>query len=858
MIKKYSLVLMLMFAFISSSIAQTVTCQVDTLKYTYFKSSNFDTLSLNPVFTSAVYQYYESPQDISIRGVKFYAFKTDSFDVNLNYSDSMEVIVEIRNATLDSVPGNILLASDTINIGYADTADTSYTLNFYANVALFDPITTSNPYTVVIRTENDSNSFSFMHNEYDELNGGGDGDQEWLSGAYQGSGWVKSDVFSPNPNGIPFDADFFTEPIVSYSLTASFINDPECLFDELGDTVEFFNDASVIVDHRMYNRYAFFNQPGAQTWNYGDGSPVEQLTNPSHFYPTNGPFAATLTARIFNWSQLNCQSSKTQIIKEKPAQGFSYVTNNLDVVFTNETPPSSIFTNITYDFGDGNTSQSENPSHNYSQPGTYWVCQTMMTSCGLITECQNVAVATNTALNCGKDSVRYTAARGTDTRTLMIKAPQGTHRLVGLGQRFDAPQSMIVHGFSFYANHEGLYRDNFEVICKIWYEDPTTETPDTATGPLASSSVRINKYDVDTNYTGEIRYTAIFNVPVNLLRDEDYILTMEYFGETPVLISTTDWEEGDGDQDLFAVGQVVAAGDTFWVTPASVSLFNAQGMPFDADVLIEPLIEYNFNANFSYGFECLTFNSQGERVIEFQNLSSRIAASPMYNAGVFYNSTTSAYEWDFGDSTDISNQSNAQHLFQAPGPFDVELTIIMDGWTNDCQSSQVYNVPVTPTGGFSYEQVTSTVNFIDESHNADEYWWTFSDSTFSSLSDPIHYFLRLGQFEVCQYVSNVCGSDTTCTIVTVNILGIPNEFMEQMSIYPNPASDYLNIDADLSTMKSLELTLFDFSGRAVRSASFTNSNVNESIYVGDLARGAYLMELKAGDYKATKKFILTN
>lgn len=853
MSRYYTFSLVLFFVIIGfSSIAQTVTCPVDTLKYTYSKSSNFDTLNLNPLLTSAVYQYYEAPQDITISGVKFYGFKTDSLDVFGNFSDSMEVIVEIRNATLDSVPGNSLLASDTIRMGYVDSI---YPFDFYSNVALFNGITTANPYTVVIRTENDSNFFSFFHNEYDELLGGGDGNQEWLSGAFQGSGWVKSDVFSPNPNGVAFDADFFIEPIVSYNLTASFINDPECLFDELGDTVEFFNDASIIVDHRMYNRYSFFNQPGAQTWNYGDGSPVQQVSDPLHFYPTNGPFAATLTARIFSWSQLNCQSSRTQIIDEKPEQGFSFVTSNLDVDFTNETPATSLFTNILYDFGDGNTSQSENPSHKYSQPGTYWVCQTMLTSCGEITECRNVAVATNTALNCGKDSVRFTSARGTDTRTLTIRSPLGPQRLVGVGQRFTAPQSLIVHGFTFYANHTGLYRDSYEVIGEIWYEG-AGNVPDTAIGPLASSSVRINKYDVDTNYSGQIRYTAIFNAPVNLLPGDDYILTIEYFGDIPIMISTTDWEEGDGDQDLLAVGQVVAGNDTFWVTPASVSLFNAEGLPFDADVIIEPLVEYNFNANFSYGFECLTFNSAGERIVQFTNQSSPIASSTIYNAGVFYNSTLSAYEWDFGDSTAISNQVNAEHLFVAPGPFDVELTIIMDGWTNDCQSSQIYNVPVAPTGGFSYEKVTSTVKFIDESHNADEYWWTFSDSTYSSLSDPRHFFLRLGEFEVCQYVSNVCGSDTTCEIITINVLGIPEDFVQDMSIYPNPTSDMFHIDADLTQMKSLELTLYDFSGRIVKSILYNESIVNESIYVGDLAKGAYIMEIKAGEYKGTQKLII--
>ena len=82
--------------------------------------------------------------------------------------------------------------------------------------------------------------------------------------------------------------------------------------------------------------------------------------------------------------------------------------------------------------------------------------------------------------------------------------------------------------------------------------------------------------------------------------------------------------------------------------------------------------------------------------------------------------------------------------------------------------------------------------------------------------------------------------------------------MEQVSIYPNPASDYINIDANLTSMKSLNLTLLDYSGRIVKKVSYNDSMVNESIYVGDLAKGAYILEVKAGEYKGTQKLIITN
>ncbi|MEX2596406.1 MAG: PKD domain-containing protein [Salibacteraceae bacterium] len=830
-------------AVISSIQAQRAVCPQDTIKYIISaKATNFDTLEINPTTTSAVYQYFEAPQDITVDGVRFYGYLNDTTSTG---DSSIYITVEIRNVNQDSIPGNTLYATDSILISIPDSTTGSF--NQYAHVVTWNPVIVNGPYAVIIKTNINNPNYKLFHTNLPS-SGNGDGDGEWLSGAFQGAGWVRSYIY--NPTGVPFDADFFFEPIVRYDLDASFINDPECLFDELGDTVQFINDGSAIVDSKMYNRYAAFNFPDGQTWNFGDGSPVVPIINPAHFYPTNGPFAATLTAKILSWTQQVCQDNVTQIIKEKPAQDFSYSTNNLDVDFTNKT--FGLFTNISWNFGDGNTSLSENPKHKYSKPGTYWVCQSMMTSCGEITECRNVAVATNTSLNCGKDSVRYTSARSTDTRTITLRNPSSGQKLLGVGQRFPVHQSMIVHGFTFYANHSGLFRDSYEVQCKIWRR-AGNNLPDTAIGALAESKVRINKFDVDTNYSDTLRYTAIFDKPVNLVTGEDFILTIEYDSTVQVYISTNDWAEGDGDQDLLAVGKI---NDSTWVTPASVAAFNVNGQAFDADVIIEPLIEYNLDANFEWPFECMSFDANGNADVTFTDLSSRIVRSEVYNTKAYFGSNVEAFEWDFGDSTGISNQINAIHLFEAPGPFNVSLTVLMEGWTNDCQSTQVLNMPVPPTGGFDYEQVTSEVKFEDLSHNADEYWWTFSDSTYSSLSDPTHYFTRVGEFEVCQYVSNVCGSDTTCEIITINVVGIPDEFISDLKVYPNPAIDHLQIEADLSEMRKLSIEIQDMSGRVVKRFETKEARVTSNIYVGDLARGSYILKLTAGDYTGTRKIVL--
>ena len=56
-----------------------------------------------------------------------------------------------------------------------------------------------------------------------------------------------------------------------------------------------------IVDSRMYNRYAYYNLGDRQRWVFGDGV-IADLANPIHFYPTNGPYVATMTAKMITWT----------------------------------------------------------------------------------------------------------------------------------------------------------------------------------------------------------------------------------------------------------------------------------------------------------------------------------------------------------------------------------------------------------------------------------------------------------------------------------------------------------------------------------------------------------------------------
>lgn len=87
-----------------------------------------------------------------------------------------------------------------------------------------------------------------------------------------------------------------------------------------------------------------------------------------------------------------CQGKATVVvnIKPKPDGAFSYtIKANRKVDFTNL---SSLNQTWSWDFGDGNTSSIQNPSHSYSGSGNYKVCLITTNECGIDTFCLNIIV----------------------------------------------------------------------------------------------------------------------------------------------------------------------------------------------------------------------------------------------------------------------------------------------------------------------------------------------------------------------------------------------------------------------------------------------------------------------------------
>ncbi len=136
--------------------------------------------------------------------------------------------------------------------------------------------------------------------------------------------------------------------------------------------------------------------PISWLWDFGDGN-TSTMQNPSHSYSTPGSYTVCLTTTNSCGSDSACQV--LTVTCPTPTSDFSSSTAAQTATFTDASAGTP--TSWLWDFGDGNTSTMQNPSHTYSAPGTYLVCLTVTNTCGSDSSCQSVTVVTTSLVESG-------------------------------------------------------------------------------------------------------------------------------------------------------------------------------------------------------------------------------------------------------------------------------------------------------------------------------------------------------------------------------------------------------------------------------------------------------------------------
>jgi gliding motility-associated-like protein len=104
-------------------------------------------------------------------------------------------------------------------------------------------------------------------------------------------------------------------------------------------------------------------------WNFGDGT-TDTLADPVHNYTIEGNY----TVLLIITDQYGCQDSVNQVIHVAPPHASFTVSDTLSTcppLIAQFTNTSVNINQLTWDFGDGGTSNADNPIHIYNTPGIY-------------------------------------------------------------------------------------------------------------------------------------------------------------------------------------------------------------------------------------------------------------------------------------------------------------------------------------------------------------------------------------------------------------------------------------------------------------------------------------------------------
>lgn len=151
---------------------------------------------------------------------------------------------------------------------------------------------------------------------------------------------------------------------------------------------------------------------------------------------------------------------------------------------------------------------------------------------------------------------------------------------------------------------------------------------------------------------------------------------------------------------------------------------------------------------------------------------------------------------------------------------------------------------------FEYVSTSTEVTFTDNSDPAVEYNWSFGDGTTSVGPNPVHLYTAVGTYEVCLTITDDQGcTSTTCKSVEVESAQ-SIEVLQSLAfnVYPNPASDNINIEH--TGINDGWLTLRDVQGRLVAEVSLRN-NITQ-MDCSNIAAGIYTVTITSGNSIGTQ------
>ncbi len=515
----------------------------------------------------------------------------------------------------------------------------------------------------------------------------------------------------------------------------------------------------------------------AWAWDFGDGS-TSNMINPNHTYSQAGTYEVCLVVTGACGDEELCQ---TIVINcPPPTVNFSTNITNRTVAVTPIIGGGA--NSLLWDFGDGTTANTNAPTHQYEENGTYQICLTATNACGPTTVCQTVTIdCIIPEANFEIVSVDGFTVTVHDLSTNNPTAWRWDFGDMSMNLSYDqnpAPYTYAQEGgysICMMATNEcgsTAYCAFVEIGCNepqaaftsqtnelaVNFTDTSTESPDTWSWNFGDGTTSTQQhpnhqyaqpgqYNVCLEITNACGTSEVCNfvevscpAPDANFSTQITDLVVQFFDNSSPAATSWLWTFGDGQAaNVQHPIHTYATGGTYQVCLMASSICGTS--------TICKQVVANCLAPES-GFD---FSSDGLSI----SLMDISANNP------------TGWMWTFGDGQN-STMQNPNHVYSSPGTYDVCLQA-----TNQCGSTTVcQNVTVsctTPIASFSTQSNGLEVNFLDQSINSPTNWlWDFGDGQSSTLSSPSHTYAMPGAYMVCLQVNSVCGDNQMCTQIQVS------------------------------------------------------------------------------------------
>jgi PKD repeat protein len=525
-------------------------------------------------------------------------------------------------------------------------------------------------------------------------------------------------------------------------------------------------------------------------WDFGDGT-TSALQNPSHTYTSSNSFDVKLIVT----DSLGCSDT---LVKPAFVQTVNPAANYI-------TPPTTIgcaplttqFTDATagatswlWDFGDGTTSNLQNPVHSYSTPGLYTVSLTTTSAGGGCT--QTIPVFSTFDVRGGYAGFVHSAticppwnASFTDTSlnavswlwdfgdgtTSTQQHPNHTFNSPGYhsvsltittadGCSYTTMQSNSVYFAPFGANFYGITLDSVfparvqfhanSVGATGWWWDFGDGGTSTLENPLHVYT-SFAQYDVTLTITNGV-CTLFYDPPPFIFGNPD----------------TSSIDIGNTGEPVIQRGCTPLA-VTFTNTIPGSSSWHWDFGDGSSSTLQYP--RHTYTVPGIYTVTLTTTDTLG--IVQVQRMDSIVRVSgPQAGFIVHQNSTCNntvvslqdtsrnsvSWHWNFGDST-LSSLQHPTHIYNSGLPNYIITQTVTD--TSGCRSSistSVFSNFVSPLMASESEICGhDTVHFFTSLQNYASYQWDFGDGTTSNLTMPTHVYTSEGLFSVTLTVTDIAG-----------------------------------------------------------------------------------------------------